>query len=406
MNSTVNLKEALKFSVAALRANRVRTLLTALGLIIGNASVILVVTISITGRDLILDRIRNIGSNLVYAFYDAGAQDAAKAAADYVKVADVEAIRTTLGSRLVAATAVINSIDQMRVGGESRDVRVLGSDEYYAAVRKQVLLAGRFLDPSDVALRQKVALLDDKLAKRLYDDPENSIGQNIKIHGLQFTIIGVFKERTQTFGLSELGDNGAVLIPITVQQLFETIERVDPMYAQVRDAADVPAVSDEIATILSSRHRAGARYTVQNLGSILETAEAIANVLTIVLVLVSAITLVISGIGIMNIMLVTVTERTREIGLRMSLGASRRNVLLQFLIEATVISVGGGMLGIVAGLAVPITVNLLQDEVTIPISMTSVSVAFLVSFFVGLVFGLLPANRAARLNPTEALRYE
>jgi putative ABC transport system permease protein len=406
MPSRQFLIEVLRFSWQALQANRVRTALTALGLIIGNASVILVVTISITSRDLILDKIRGIGSNLVYAYYDAGGMDEAKANADFVKLADVEAVRQQLGARVVAATAVMNTMDRMTVDGRERDVRVLGSDEHYAAVRNLLLLAGRPLDASDVALRQKVGLLDERLVQMLYGPPAAAVGQTLKIYGLPFTVIGVFKERTETFGLSELGDTGAVLIPITVQRLFVPVERVDPMYVQVRDAADVPAVSAEVERILTSRHREGARYTVQNLGAILDTADTVATVLTLVLMLVSAIALVISGIGIMNIMLVTVTERTREIGLRMSLGASRRAVLAQFLTEAVLISVGGGVLGILAGVAIPVAVNTLQQEVRVPISTLSIAIAFAVSFLVGIAFGLLPANRASRLNPTEALRYE
>jgi putative ABC transport system permease protein len=398
--------EVLRFSWQALQANRVRTALTALGLIIGNASVILVVTISITSRDLILDKIRGIGSNLVYAYYDAGGMDEARANADFVKLGDVEAVRTQLGARIVAATAVMNTMDRMVVDGRERDVRVLGSDEHYAAVRNLLLLAGRPLDASDVALRQKVGLLDERLARMLFGPPDSAVGRTLKIYGLPFTVVGVFKERTETFGLSELGDSGAVLIPVTVQRLFVPVERVDPMYVQVREAADVPAVSAEVERILTGRHREGARYTVQNLGGILETADTVASVLTLVLVLVSAIALVISGIGIMNIMLVTVTERTREIGLRMSLGASRRAVLAQFLTEAVLISVGGGILGILVGLAVPVAVNAAQAEVQVPVSGVSVAVALGVSIAVGVVFGLLPANRASRLNPTEALRYE
>lgn len=398
--------EVLRFSWQALQANRVRTALTALGLIIGNASVILVVTISITSRDLILDKIRGIGSNLVYAYYDAGGMDEAKANADFVKLADVEAVRAQLGPRIAAATAVMNTMDRMVVDGRERDVRVLGSDEHYATVRNLLLLAGRPLDPSDVALRQKVGLLDERLARMLFGPPSSAIGRALKIYGLPFTIVGVFKERTETFGLSELGDTGAVLIPITVQRLFVPVERVDPMYVQVRESRDVPAVSAEVERILSGRHREGARYTVQNLGAILDTADTVATVLTLVLILVSAIALVISGIGIMNIMLVTVTERTREIGVRMSLGASRRAVLAQFLTEAVLISVGGGLLGIVAGVSVPLAVNAIQEEVRVPVSVLSIIVAFVVSFAVGIAFGLLPANRASRLNPTEALRYE
>jgi putative ABC transport system permease protein len=161
-----------------------------------------------------------------------------------------------------------------------------------------------------------------------------------------------------------------------------------------------------VRQILESRHRAGARYRVENLTGILDAAKRIALILTLVLILVSAIALVISGIGIMNIMLVTVTERTREIGLRMAVGAARRDVLQQFLLEAVLISLSGGLVGILLGVAIPLSVRYLAGGVYIPISKLAIAVAFAVSFLVGLVFGLLPASRAARLNPTEALRYE
>jgi len=308
------LREALIFSFQALQSNKIRTALTALGLLIGNASVILVVTISITSRDLILDKIRGVGSNLIFAQYDGGPIDATKYDADFIKLADVDAVRRSLGSRIIAATPVTASNDRMMIGGKERDVRIIGSDEYYAAVRNLLLLAGRFVDPSDVTLRQKVALLDDKLAGKLFGSAQASVGQIVKLHGLQFTVVGVFKERTSTFGFSELGESGAVMIPISVHRTFDQIERVDPMYVQVRLAGDVPAATQSVAQVIGSRHRTGARYSVQNLGALLDAAGAIATVLTIVLILVSAIALVISGIGIMNIMLVTVTERTREIG--------------------------------------------------------------------------------------------
>jgi putative ABC transport system permease protein len=162
-----------------------------------------------------------------------------------------------------------------------------------------------------------------------------------------------------------------------------------------------------VKQIIESRHREGARYKVENLSAILDAAKKIAMIMTIVLVLVSAIALIISGIGIMNIMLVTVTERTREIGLRMAVGASRRDVLEQFLAEAVMISVAGGCIGILIGVAIPLSIEfLVPDAPPIPISTVSVIVAFGVSLIVGLIFGIVPANRAARLNPTEALRYE
>jgi putative ABC transport system permease protein len=398
--------EALRSSIEALKANKFRAFLTALGLVIGNASVILVVTISLTSRDYILAQIQRIGSNMIYAQYETGNNGAIAAAdADFIKVADVDAVREKLGSRIVAATAVMNNFDQMRVQGRERDVAIIGTDEFYPAVRNLDLLSGRFFDQADVRQRTHVALLMQKLAKQLFGNETAAIGQTIKVHGLQFNIIGTFREKVETFNLGELnGEN--VLIPITVLKYFAQIERVDPMYVQARSAADVEPLTNTIRVILEGRHRQGAKYSVSNLVAILSTARDIAAVLTAVLVVVSAIALIISGIGIMNIMLVTVTERTREIGLRMAVGAARRDVLEQFLAEAVLISLGGGLAGIAIGVAIPLSVQFFTDEIQIPISPVSIAVAFTVSLLVGLIFGILPANRAARLNPTEALRYE
>jgi putative ABC transport system permease protein len=398
--------EALSFSAHALRANKVRTFLTALGLVIGNASVVLVVTISLLSRNLILDQIRGIGSNLIYASYESGGQAASQVEADYVKIADVDALRAQFADRIVAASPVMANTDRLLIGGREEDIAVIGTDDQYPVVRNMVLLAGRFMDASEVQTREKVAMLTEQLAKRLYGSQESAIGQTLKIHQLEFTVIGTFREKTQSFGMSELSDE-TVLIPITVLQYFTSSERVDPMYVQAKDANDVEGLTRDIRAFIESRHRPGARYRVANLGAILAAASSTALVLTIVLVLVSAIALIISGIGIMNIMLVTVTERTREIGVRMAVGASRHEITLQFLTEAVLISIGGGIIGILLGISFPLTAQIFAgDAVHIPISSVSILVAFFVSFIVGIVFGILPARRASQLNPTEALRYE
>ncbi len=401
----MNLNEAISFSLEALRANRLRTFLTALGLIIGNASVILVVTISLASKDLILDQIRGIGSNLVYADYEAGGQNTAQVQADFIKLSDVQSIRDTFGNTIIAASAVMNTNDQIVVNGKVREVTVDGVDEEYARVRNLIVLSGRAFDESDMTLRERVAMLTDKLAIRIFGSQDAALGQTIKISQLQFTVVGIFREKTSTFGQGEITDE-TILIPVTVMKYFAQYERVNPVYIEVRNAADVPMVRQQVNDILERRHRAGAKYNVQDLTAILETADKIASVLTVVLIIVSAIALVISGIGIMNIMLVTVTERTREIGLRMAVGASRREVMLQFLVESVLISLAGGTLGIILGLALPLSVQLLTNQVRVPISPLSILVAFAVSFTVGVGFGLLPARRASQLNPTEALRYE
>ncbi len=397
--------EALRFSFQALRANTVRSLLTCLGMMIGNASVILVVTISQTSQDYILEQIRGLGSNIVYAFFETGSQGESRSQADFIKQADVEAVRSELGGRIVAVTGVMSNIDRILINGREQDVKIIGSDGYYKSVRNLVLLAGRFLDQSDVDMRNRVALLTERLAIRLFGSQSGAVGQTLKIYGLPFTVIGTFKERVESFGQTEVTKE-SILIPITVLRYFSEIERIDPLYVQAKTPQTVEAVTRVVRQILESRHRPGARYTVENLAAILNTAEQIGVILEIVLILVSAIALIISGIGIMNIMLVTVTERTREIGVRMAVGASRSEIRAQFLAEAILISLAGGLAGIALGTAIPFSVRFVEPSLRIPISTASIVVAFAVSCLVGVVFGMLPAVRASKLSPTEALRYE
>jgi putative ABC transport system permease protein len=402
----MHVREAFRFSVLALRHNPVRSLLTGLGMVIGTASVILVVTISLTSQDYILQQIEGVGSNMIFASYEVGTQSSsAEVNADFIKTGDVQAVREQLAARITAATGIESNYDSMFLNGKEQRLLVIGSDEYYKPVRNLVVLAGRFLDASDVSLRQKVALLTDKLATSLYGSQAAAIGQTIKIRGIQLTVVGTFREKVESFGQSELNGE-TVLVPITVQKYFVPVERIDPLYVQVRNPSDVESVTAEVKELLESRHRAGATYKVENLAAILNAAKSIAVVLTLVLILVSAIALVISGIGIMNIMLVTVTERTREIGVRKAIGAPRRDIMMQFLMEAVMISLSGGTIGILLGVAMPLSVRFFVDNIDIPISIWSIVIAFGVSSLVGLVFGILPASRASRLNPTEALRYE
>ena len=397
------LGEAVRFSAQALRASPVRSLLTGLGMAIGTASVILVVTVSLTSRDYVLEQVQGIGSNIIFAYY-ASAGGSTVSEADYIKMEDVQAIRRELISDIVAATGVMSSFNRILIGGKEQDVKVIGTDRDYQPVRNIAISSGRFLDEGDLTLRTKTALLTDQLATRMFGGRAAALSQAIKLHGLEFTVIGTFHEKVETFGQSEV-ERETILIPITVLRYFNPVERIDPLYVQVRSPGEVDRVAARVQEILEARHRPGARYRVDTMTAMLNAARNISLILSLVLILVSAVTLLISGIGIMNIMLVTVTERTREIGVRLAVGASPREILMQFLTEAILVSLSGGAIGILVGVAIPLSVRLFAD-IRIPISPLAILLAFGVSCMVGLVFGMLPANRAAHLHPTEALRYE
>jgi putative ABC transport system permease protein len=394
------LLDHLRFAIQALWAHKLRAFLTGLGMVIGNASVIIVATVALTGRGFVLRLIEGVGSNLIYAYYEPGERGA-----DILTPADVEAVRQQLGDRATGVAGVIKSFDRMVVGGREKEIAIIGSNADYRVVRHLAVLAGRFFDPDEQRTREKVCLLTEDLARRLYGAPANAVGGVVKVFRLEFVIVGVFREGIPTFGQSEISGE-TVLIPISVMQYFTQRPRVDPLYVSVRSASEVEPVTNLVRQILTSRHRPGSLYTVENLRSLLATARRISSGLTVVLFLVSAIALTISGIFIMNIMLVTVTERTREIGIRMAVGATRRRIMHQFLLEAGAISFIGGVVGILVGVLVPFVARHFLQGVDIPISIWSIVAALVVSCSVGLVFGLLPASRAARLNPTEALRYE
>ena len=259
-------------------------------------------------------------------------------------------------------------------------------------------------------LTGKVCLLTKALAALVFP-ADNPVGKDIRIGELHFTVIGVFQERVGTFGQSEITGN-SVIVPFSLIRYYTGEAYFRTFYAQADRPEDVPGVTLEVGNILRSRHRPEARFLVQNLTGILDTARQIATALTVVLIVIALIALVISGVGIMNIMLVTVTERTREIGIRKAIGARRNTIRYQFLIEAILISGTGAFAGIIIAVSIPVLINFLVrffpdvGDVTIPVSWVSVVLAFVVSCSTGLIFGYLPANRAAKLQPIESLRHE
>jgi putative ABC transport system permease protein len=401
---TIGLSEVLNFAYDAFCSNKLQFILTALAMAVGTASVILVATIGLTGKQYILRQLQSIGTNMIYADYQGGGQRI-DSTPDPMTVEDVQAVREQVPS-VVAASPTVALGDRISIGGgKQRDVMLLGVDPDYLRVRNLVLLAGRFFDSQDSTGRNKVGLITQTLAQKLYGAPQDSVGQIIKLSGgLPFTIIGVFRESVDTFGQSDIGED-TMLIPYTVSRFFTPTGEVRQIYFSVASTQDVIPATAAIKRVLQSRHRAGSVYSVENLSHLLEVAARIADALTVILMLVAFVTLLVSGIGIMNIMLATVTSRIREIGIRKAIGATNRAIRFQFLAEAVLISLAGGLVGIVVGLALPFSVRLFTDY-HFPISGLSAIIAIVVSSIVGIIFGTVPANRASLLDPVESLRYE
>jgi putative ABC transport system permease protein len=401
---TIGLSEILNFAYDAFSSNKLQFTLTSLAMAVGTASVILVVTIGMTGKQYILRQSQSIGANMIYADYQGGLQRI-DSTPDPMTVDDVKAVREQVPS-VVAASPTIALNDRISVGGgKQRDILVLGVDYEYRRVRNLFVLAGRFFDSEDTAGRNKVGVITDELAKKLFGSPSASIGQIIKLSGgLPFTVIGVFKESVDTFGQSEIQED-TMLIPYTVSRFFTPSAAVYQIYFSAASPQDVIPATAAIKRVLQSRHRAESVYSVQNLTQLLSVAGRIADALTVVLMLVAFVTLLVSGIGIMNIMLATVTSRIREIGIRKAIGATTREIRFQFLAEAILISLTGGITGIVAGLALPFSVRFFTDY-HFPISGLSAIIAIIVSSIVGIIFGTVPATRASQLDPVESLRYE
>ncbi len=398
----MNFMEAAGFAFDSLNANRLRAALTMLGMVIGTASIILVVTIALTGKDYIMRQIQGVGSNLIYLYYETGGTvSAEKTLSDEVSLADLKAIRGLPG--VAAAAGIVVNHDRLVFDGRERDITVIGTTPDYQWVRNLRILSGRFFDSSDEFSFNKVCVLTPDLARRLFGSI-NVYGESIKIFQVKFWVIGVFQEGVETFGTSEISTYSA-LIPLSVTRNFNRTEKLDEIYASAQNASLVPVVTLRIRQLMESRHRLGASYRVENLAEILKAADRIATALGVILFLIGSISLIISGIGIMNIMLVTVTERTREIGLKMAIGARRREILYQFLAESIFMAIVGGVAGVLCGVAGPLITNWVTGF-DVPISWISIFLAFALSLVVGTIFGLIPANRAARLNPTEALRYE
>jgi putative ABC transport system permease protein len=408
----MNIGQAVLEAFESLSANKLRAGLTILGIVIGVGAVIAMVSIGRGAQSTITESINGIGTNLVFVFRG-GSEDVRNPKP--ITLEDAAAIADRFQAPSVMEVApVIQDSGKVTFGRESTTTTITGVTPDYASVRKYNLTEGEFINQEQMLGRASVVLLGSVVADKLFGRQEGLVGETVRIEGQPFRVIGVLESKGGS-GFSN-ADN-QVMVPFSTAQErlihHNVSDQVDLLLVEAVSPKEVPAASDEVAQILRTRHRTaiGADdFTILTQQDFLSTASTITNVLTIFLGGVAAISLLVGGIGIMNIMLVSVTERTREIGLRKAVGAHKVDIMVQFLAESAVLSLVGGVIGIILGYSIAIIVSQIAKAnnaaITPSIGIDIILIATLFSTAVGLFFGLYPANRAANLEPVEALRYE
>jgi putative ABC transport system permease protein len=411
----MSLGAVLRIALAALRVNKLRTALTMLGMIIGVAAVITMLAVGGGAQERVREQLKNLGSNLMLVLPGSTTASGVRLGAGAAQVlSEEDALAIALEVQgVVVAAPTIRGTGQVVAGNANWSTQFFGTTNDYLIARDWPLAAGRLFEPAEVAGSGKVALIGQTTAKQLFGEGFDPIDQVIRVRKVPLTVIGVLERKGQN-ALGQDQDD-IVLMPISTARnrvLGQTQgrqRRIGAISVKVADGVDMKVVEERIRDLLRQRLKVqpGAEdpFTIRNLTEILQAQEAASRVLTLLLGAVASVSLLVGGIGIMNIMLVSVTERTREIGLRMAVGARARDILEQFLVEAVTLSMIGGLAGIVLGVAGSYVVGALANW-TIAISPQSIALAAGFSAIVGVFFGFYPARKASRLLPIEALRYE
>lgn len=390
-------EESIRFAWWSLAAEKVKSVLTMLGVMIGSAAIVLVVTIAFVGKDYVMSLIEGIGTNLVYATLQHGAETVPQ---DEITLGDLNAIRTSL-PYVSAAAGVFDMGVALYMSGKTVRAKLIGVTEDFQEIRKLRVLSGRYFDSQDVASRQHVCLVSKAMNDTLYSG--RAIGEVVRVEEFRCTVIGVFEEGVPTFGRSEIQEYTVIVpYPLIREILSENFLQV--LYVQASTTSEVGPLTSDISRVLASRHRPEAKYVVENLAGLLQTAGKISTNLTATLLGLAALTLIVAGSGIMNIMLVNVAERTREIGVRMAVGATPADIRFQFLMEAIFISLGGALIGVLFAVGLIWAAAIAVNVEGLRVSWTGVFCALLVATGIGILFGYRPASAAAKLTPVDALR--
>jgi putative ABC transport system permease protein len=398
-------RETFETAMHRFRTHPVQTALTLAGLVVGTSAIIIIVALGLTGRTFVMSQIEGVGSHLIWASYEGTVTaGVSRTTEDQITDADVRAIEAR-GDLFAGVTPLVELHGTVSVLSRALDVSVLGTTPNYATVRKNLrILRGRFLDDDDIGARAKVCVVSHTLYKDLFGNDDAS-DKTLRTLGMTFQVVGEFDKPVDTMGQGEVTPY-SIFIPVTVAWFFTPARRADTVFAEVREFSEIPRAASAVEDLLRERHHQGAVFKVKTMTTVIQVARTISFGLIAAFIAAAAVSVVVGGVGIMNILLASVEQRTREIGVRMSVGARRRDILRQFLLEALMLGAVGSLLGVLAGLGLPLLLRPFVHSVLIRVSGLSALLAFFFSCGIAVVFGVVPAYRAANLNPTEALRYE
>ncbi|KZL90630.1 ABC transporter permease [Clostridium magnum] len=402
----MNVGESFESALQSVKANKLRSFLTMLGIIIGISSVITIVSIGDGAKNFITSQFESMGTNVINVNLSSS-QNQEIESKDYFTLGDIDLIKSKIPEANYVS-AIVGGYGTTKVENKFRNAEIDAVNEDSNKIFNLTMIKGRFVNEHDVEAGKSVAVIDAGTAQKFFRDTD-VVGEKIKLSiedkSLDVTIIGVFKDPNEDIAIFGGSETGTVIIPITAADRILRETNISRLSISLLDMNNAKEIGSKVVRLMENKHRNGQKYTAQEGFKGLESINKVLTILTTIFGCIAGISLLVGGIGVMNIMLVSVTERTREIGIRKAIGAKTRDIKLQFLMESVILCLIGGTIGTISGISIgKIAGSFIH--VAMPISLKVIFIAFAFSSAVGIFFGLYPASKAAKLDPIEALRYE